>query len=68
MIAVLVPSRARAERTACNVIVYDAGGGETVVAAVDPDAMLSIVGENPAVAEVARDAGQRLKAAIRSIE
>ena len=52
----------------CNVIVYDAGGGETVVAAVDPDAMLSIVGENAAVAEVARDARQRLEAAIRSIE
>jgi uncharacterized protein (DUF302 family) len=52
----------------CNVIVYDAGGGKTVVAAVDPDAMLSIVGENAAVAEVARDARHRLEAAIRSIE
>lgn len=44
----------------CNVIVYDADDGGTVVSAVDPDSMLGIVGENAAMAEVARDARARL--------
>jgi uncharacterized protein (DUF302 family) len=52
----------------CNVIVYDAGGGDTIVSAVDPDSMLAIIGDNAAVAEVARDARLRLEAAVRSIE
>lgn len=51
----------------CNVIVYDAGNGNTNVIAVDPDAMLSIAGDDPAIAEVARDARQRLQAAILAI-
>lgn len=51
----------------CNVIVYDAGNGESVVSAVDPDSMLALVGNNPEVAEVARDARQRLEAALRAI-
>ena len=51
----------------CNVIVYDAGNGKSVVSAVDPDAMLSVVGENRAVFEVAKDAKQRLEKALRSI-
>jgi uncharacterized protein (DUF302 family) len=51
----------------CNVIVYESEGGTSVVAAVDPDAMLSIVGANPAVAEVARDAKQRLEKALAAI-
>ncbi len=51
----------------CNVIVYDAGNGESVVSAVDPDSMLALVGNSPAVAEVARDARQRLEAALRAI-
>lgn len=51
----------------CNVIVYDAGNGNTNVMAVDPGVMLSVVGDDPVVAEVARDARQRLEAAIRAI-
>ena len=51
----------------CNVIVYEAGEGESVISAVDPDAMLGIVGDNPVVAEVARDARQRLEAALATI-
>lgn len=51
----------------CNVIVYDAGDGSTVVSAMDPEPMLSIVGDNPAIAEIATDARQRLEAAIRAI-
>ena len=51
----------------CNVIVYETGSGESVVSAVDPNSMLGIVGDNPAVAEVARDARQRLEKAIAAI-
>lgn len=51
----------------CNVIVYDAGNGNTNVMAVDPGVMLSVAGDDPVVAEVARDARQRLEAAIRAI-
>lgn len=51
----------------CNVIVYETAEGHAVISAVDPDAMLSIVGSNPAVAEVARDARARLQQAISSI-
>lgn len=51
----------------CNVIVYETEAGKSVVSAVDPDAMLGVVGDSPAVAEVARDAKQRLNAAIRSL-
>ncbi|HEX7707447.1 MAG TPA: DUF302 domain-containing protein [Thermoanaerobaculia bacterium] len=51
----------------CNVIVYESEDGTSVVAAVDPNAMLSIVGANPAVAEVARDAKQRLEKALAAI-
>lgn len=51
----------------CNVIVYDTGHGETVVSAVDPNAMLSFLSQNAVVAEVAKDARRRLEAAIESI-
>lgn len=51
----------------CNVIVYETGEGESVVSAVNPDAMLGVVGNNPVVEEVARDARRRLEAALRAI-
>ena len=51
----------------CNVIVYESADGGTVVSAVDPDAMLAIVGQHPAMAEVANDARARLEAAIAAI-
>lgn len=51
----------------CNVIVYDAGNGETVVSAVDPDSMMSVAGKNEALEEVAKDARERLEAALGSI-
>ena len=50
----------------CNVIVYETDEG-AVVSAVNPDSMLSIVGANPAIAEVARDAKARLEEAIEAI-
>ena len=51
----------------CNVIVYERDDGQCVVAAVDPDSMLGVVGDNPAVAEVARDARSRLQRALETI-
>ena len=51
----------------CNVIVYEDRDGKTVVAAQDPDAALSIVG-NPAVASVAKEARERLVRVIESLK
>lgn len=52
----------------CNVIVYGTPDGRTVVAAVDPDAMLAVVGDSAAIAEVGRDAKLRLQRAIAALK
>lgn len=52
----------------CNVIVYEAGPSSAVVAALAPLAALGIVGENVALAEVARDADHRLRQALAGLE
>ncbi len=52
----------------CNVIVYAADDGGTVVSAIDPQSMLGVVGDNAAMAEVARDARARLERAIAAID
>ncbi len=52
----------------CNVIVYETGPTASVIAAMAPLAALGIVGDNPALAEVARDADARLRAALSEIE
>ena len=51
----------------CNVIVYETAPDHCVVSAVDPDAMLSVVGDNEAVRAVAADAKTRLTRAIDAI-
>jgi len=52
----------------CNVIVYQADDkNKSVVAAVDAQAMLSVVGENPALNEVADEVNERLRKAIEQI-
>ena len=51
----------------CNVVVYDNGDDTSTVEAMDPEAALGLVGDNPAIAEVARDAKVRLRQAIDSI-
>ena len=48
----------------CNVIVYDNGDGTSTVEALDPEAALGIVGDNPAIAAVAREAAARLHRAL----
>lgn len=48
----------------CNVVVYDNGDGTSTVEAMDPEAALGLVGDNPAVAAVAREATTRLRRAV----
>jgi uncharacterized protein (DUF302 family) len=50
----------------CNVVVQDAGGGRTEVAAVDPIASMASV-ENPALADIAGDVRERLRRVVRAI-
>lgn len=45
----------------CNVVVFDNGDGTSSVEAMDPEAALGLVGENPAIAAVAHEAGARLR-------
>jgi uncharacterized protein (DUF302 family) len=48
----------------CNVVVYDNGDGTSRVEAMDPEAALGIVGDDPAIAAVAGEAKTKLRAAI----
>jgi uncharacterized protein (DUF302 family) len=52
----------------CNVIVYETGPSTSVVAAMAPLAALGIVGENMRLADVAREADARLRAALAELE
>lgn len=52
----------------CNVIVYESEPGRSAVAAMAPIAALGIVGENAELQAVARDADQRLRRALTSLE
>lgn len=50
----------------CNVIVYETDDGGSVVAALDPNAMLGMTG-NSALADVAEDARARLERALATV-
>ncbi|GAC1394996.1 MAG: DUF302 domain-containing protein [Chloroflexota bacterium] len=52
----------------CNVIVYDNGDGTSSVEALDPEAALGIMGDNPAIATVAREARTRLRRVVDSLD
>ena len=52
----------------CNVIVYEAGPTTTTVAAMAPLAAMSVVGDNPGLTEVAREADRRLRMALSQLE
>jgi len=52
----------------CNVIVYETGPSSSVVSAMAPLAALGVVGENAALAHVAREADARLRQALATIE
>ncbi len=51
----------------CNVVVYDNGDGTSSVEVMDPEAALGIVGDDPTVAEVAREARVKLKKAVDAL-
>ena len=52
----------------CNVIVYEGADKESVVAAMAPLVALGLVGDNPDLHEVAKEADQRLRRALASLE
>lgn len=51
----------------CNVIVVEESAEQTLVAAIDPDTMVKMIPDNPAIAEVALDARDRLEKALRAL-
>jgi uncharacterized protein (DUF302 family) len=52
----------------CNVVVYQAGDSRCVVSAMAPLAALGIVGPNPELQGVAREADERLRRALTALE
>jgi uncharacterized protein (DUF302 family) len=52
----------------CNVVVYETGPTESVVAAMSPLPTMGIVGDNPTLAGVAQEADERLRRVLRSLE
>jgi uncharacterized protein (DUF302 family) len=52
----------------CNVVVYESGAGQSVVAAMAPMAALGIVGENAKLQGIAREADERLRRALSALE
>src|SRR6266540_4034507 len=52
----------------CNVIVYETTGNQSVVAAMAPLVALGIVGANPALHDVAKEADTRLRRALATLE
>jgi hypothetical protein len=51
----------------CNVVVYEMNPSSTVVAAMAPLAALGIVGDNPLLTSVAREADERLRKALQAL-
>jgi uncharacterized protein (DUF302 family) len=52
----------------CNVIVYETRPGHSVVAAMAPLSALGVVGENPDLREVAKEADARLRRVLTGLE
>ncbi len=52
----------------CNVIVYETTGNQSVVAAMAPLVALGIVGANPALHDVAKEADTRLRRVLTALE
>lgn len=52
----------------CNVIVYEGNDGKTVVSAMAPVAALGMVGANPVLADVAKEADGKLRRALTALE
>ena len=50
----------------CNVVVQDADGGKTEVAAIDPAASMQAI-DNPALGEIAEEVRTKLKAVVDKV-
>lgn len=48
----------------CNVVVYDNGDGSSTVEMMNPEAALGMVGDDPVIADIAREAGATLRLAL----
>ena len=51
----------------CNVVVYDNLDGTSTIEAMDPQAALGLVGDNPTIADVASEARARLTRAVDAV-
>jgi uncharacterized protein (DUF302 family) len=51
----------------CNVMVYDNSDSTSTVEVMDPETALGLVGDNPAISAVAREAGTRLRLALDAL-
>ena len=51
-----------------NVIVYESGPGHSVVAALAPEAAFYVLGDNPELDKLARDADRRIQTAVKSLQ
>jgi uncharacterized protein (DUF302 family) len=52
----------------CNVVVYETDTNHSVVSAIAPIVGLGMVGGNPALKDVAREADERLRRALKALE
>jgi uncharacterized protein (DUF302 family) len=52
----------------CNVVVYEVEPGRSAVSAMAPIAAMGMIGGNPTMKDVAREADERLRRALKSIE
>jgi len=52
----------------CNVIVYENGANRSVVAAMAPIATIGLIGGDPALKDVAREADERLRRALTALQ
>jgi uncharacterized protein (DUF302 family) len=52
----------------CNVVVYDNLDSTSTIEIMDPEAALGLVGPNPKIASVARDARTRLERVLDSVQ
>jgi uncharacterized protein (DUF302 family) len=52
----------------CNVVVYETAPGTSVVSAIAPILAMGMVGGNPSLKEVAREAEARLRRVLRNLE
>jgi uncharacterized protein (DUF302 family) len=51
----------------CNVVVFDNGDRTSTIEVMDPEAVLGMVGDNPAIGEIAHEAAARLHRAVDSL-